>query len=84
MNAASCVQTEGIHSIRRKACGTDAEVDEKTSVLLCTLGAKQTRTNQDILNEALLEHLKRLARNGLFAPNRFSVQRRGATSSQSV
>jgi hypothetical protein len=36
------------------------KVDEKTYVRLCTLGAKQRRTNQDILNEALQEHLKRL------------------------
>jgi hypothetical protein len=35
-------------------------VDEKTYVRLCTLSAKLRRFNQDILNEALLEHLKRL------------------------
>ena len=36
------------------------KVDEKTYVRLCTIGAKQRRTNQDILNEALREYLKRL------------------------
>jgi predicted transcriptional regulator len=36
------------------------KVDEKTYVRLRTLGAKQRRTNQDILDEALQEHLKRL------------------------
>jgi hypothetical protein len=51
----------------RKASTTDGKppvaltlkVDDKTYVRLCTLGAKQRRTNQDILNEALQEHLKR-------------------------
>lgn len=37
------------------------KVDAKTYVHLCTLGAKQRRTNQDILNEALQEYLKRLS-----------------------
>jgi hypothetical protein len=36
------------------------KVDEKTYVRLCTLGATQRRTNQDILLEALQEHLKRV------------------------
>jgi hypothetical protein len=36
------------------------KVDEKTYVRLCTLHAKLRKTNQEILNEALLEHLKRL------------------------
>ncbi len=36
------------------------KVDEKTYVRLCTLGAEQRRTNQDILNEALQEHLRRV------------------------
>lgn len=36
------------------------KVDQHTYVRLCTLGATLRRTNQDILNEALQEHLKRL------------------------
>jgi len=54
-------------SSRKESTGTDAKpvaltlkVDEKTYVRLCTLGAKQRRTNQDILNEALQVYLKRL------------------------
>ena len=35
------------------------KVDQQTYVRLCTLGAIQRRTNQDILNDALQEHLKR-------------------------
>jgi biopolymer transport protein ExbD len=35
------------------------KVDQQTYVRLCTLGATERRTNQDILNEALQEHLKR-------------------------
>jgi hypothetical protein len=51
----------------KASTGTDAKpvaltlkVDEKTYVRLCTIGAKLRRTNQDILNEALQEYLKRL------------------------
>jgi len=54
-------------STRSASKATDAKpvaltlkVDEKTYVRLRTLGAKQRRTNQDILDEALQEHLKRL------------------------
>jgi hypothetical protein len=53
-------------SSRKTSTANDAKValtlkvDEKTYVRLCTLGAKQRRTNQNILNEALQEHLKRL------------------------
>ena len=36
------------------------KVDEKTYIRLCTLSAKLRCFNQDILNEALLEHLKRM------------------------
>jgi hypothetical protein len=36
------------------------KVDSKTYVRLCTLRAKERSTTQEILNEALLEHLKRL------------------------
>ena len=36
------------------------KVDEKTYVRLCTLRAKERSTTQEILNDALLEHLKRL------------------------
>jgi hypothetical protein len=52
---------------RGKASAMDAKpvaltlkVDQQTYVRLCTVGAKQRRTNQDIMNEALQEHLKRL------------------------
>jgi hypothetical protein len=52
---------------RTASTGTDAKlvaltlkVDEKTYVRLCTLGAKLRRWNQDILNDALQEHLRRL------------------------
>jgi hypothetical protein len=36
------------------------KVDKKTYVRLCTLRAKQMSTTQEILNDALVEHLKRL------------------------
>jgi hypothetical protein len=35
------------------------KVDQQTYERLCTLSAKQRRTNQDILNEALQEYLSR-------------------------
>jgi hypothetical protein len=36
------------------------KVDKKTYVRLCTLRAKEMSTTQKILNDALVEHLKRL------------------------
>lgn len=37
------------------------KVDDKAYVCLCTLGATQRRTNQDILREALHDYLERVA-----------------------
>jgi hypothetical protein len=38
------------------------KVDDETYVRLCTLGATQRRTNQDILREALDDYLERVAK----------------------
>jgi hypothetical protein len=38
------------------------KVDHDTYVRLCTLGATERRTNQDILQQALLEYLDRTER----------------------
>jgi hypothetical protein len=38
------------------------KVDDETYIRLCTLGATQRRTNQDILREALDDYLKRVAK----------------------
>jgi len=35
------------------------KVDQQTYIRLCTLGATQRRTNQDILTEALEQYLRR-------------------------
>jgi hypothetical protein len=37
-----------------EACRVDSKSDSVTYVRLCTLGATQRRTNQDILSEAVL------------------------------
>lgn len=38
------------------------KVDDETYIRLCTLGATQRRTNQDILREALDDYLERVAK----------------------
>jgi len=42
-----------------KPVALTVKVDSKTYVRLCTLGATQRRTNQDILNEAVQQYLDR-------------------------
>jgi hypothetical protein len=44
-----------------KPVALTVKVDDKTYVRLCTLGATQRRTNQDILREALRDYLERVA-----------------------
>jgi hypothetical protein len=44
----------------RKPVALTVKVDNKTYVRLCTLGATQRRTNQDILQEAVREYLDRV------------------------
>lgn len=45
-----------------KPVALTVKVDSKTYVRLCTLGATQRRTNQDILNEAVQLYLERKER----------------------
>lgn len=42
-----------------KPVALTVKVDDNTYVRLCTLGATQRRTNQDILHEALRDYLER-------------------------
>ncbi len=42
-----------------KPVALTVKVDSKTYVRLCTLGATQRRTNQDLLNEAVQQYLDR-------------------------
>ena len=42
-----------------KPVALTVKVDSKTYVRLCTLGATQRRTNQDLLSEALTQYLDR-------------------------
>jgi hypothetical protein len=46
---------------KSKPVALTLKVDDQTYVRLCTLGATQRRTNQDILREALHEYLDRVA-----------------------
>lgn len=46
---------------KSKPVALTLKVDDKTYVRLCTLGATQRRTNQDILREALHDYLERVA-----------------------
>jgi hypothetical protein len=46
---------------KSKPVALTVKVDDQTYVRLCTLGATQRRTNQDILREALHEYLERAA-----------------------
>ena len=46
---------------KSKPVALTVKVDGQTYVRLCTLGATQRRTNQDILREALDEYLNRVA-----------------------
>jgi hypothetical protein len=48
-------------SPKSKPVALTVKVDDKTYVRLCTLGATQRRTNQDILREALHDYLERVA-----------------------
>jgi len=48
-------------SPKSKPIALTVKVDDKTYVRLCTLGATQRRTNQDILHEALHDYLERVA-----------------------
>ncbi len=43
-----------------KPVALTVKVNQETYVRLCTLGATQRRTNQDILNEALEQYLDRV------------------------
>ena len=43
-----------------KPVALTVKVDDKTYVRLCTLRATQRRTNQDILQEAVQQHLDRV------------------------
>ena len=43
-----------------KPVALTVKVDSKTYVRLCTLGAKERRTNQDLLNEAVQQYLDRV------------------------
>ncbi|HVO61925.1 MAG TPA: hypothetical protein VMT53_13390 [Terriglobales bacterium] len=43
-----------------KPVALTVKVDNKTYVRLCTFGATQRRTNQDILREAVQEYLDRV------------------------
>jgi hypothetical protein len=45
-----------------KPVALTVKVDSETYVRLCTLGAIQRRTNQDILREALEQYLDRVGR----------------------
>lgn len=47
-------------SKREKPVALTLKVDGKTYVRLCTLGATQRRTNQDILREAVRQYLDRV------------------------
>ncbi len=44
---------------KAKPIALTVKVDNRTYVRLCTLGATQRRTNQDILREAVQEYLDR-------------------------
>ncbi|PWT89242.1 MAG: hypothetical protein C5B54_09255, partial [Acidobacteria bacterium] len=46
---------------KSKPVALTVKVDDETYVRLCTLGAIQRRTNQEILCEALHEYLERVA-----------------------
>jgi hypothetical protein len=43
-----------------KPVALTVKLDSKTYIRLCTLGATLRRTNQDLLKEAVQEHLDRL------------------------
>ena len=43
-----------------KPVALTVKVDNKTYVRICTLGATQRRTNQDILSEAVQQYLDRV------------------------
>jgi predicted transcriptional regulator len=43
--------------MKAKPVALTVKVDNKTYVRLCTLGATQRRTNQDILREAVQQYL---------------------------
>jgi len=45
-----------------KPVALTVKVDDDTYIRLCTLGATQRRTNQDILRQALHDYLERMAR----------------------
>jgi hypothetical protein len=47
-------------TVNAKPVALTVKVDNKTYVRLCTLGATQRRTNQDILREAVNEYLDRV------------------------
>ena len=47
-------------AIKAKLVALTVKVDNKTYVRLCTLGATQRRTNQDILREAVQQYLDRV------------------------
>ena len=44
-----------------KPVALTVKLDSKTYVRLCTLGATQRRTNQDILKEAVQQYLERVS-----------------------
>jgi hypothetical protein len=47
-------------TVNTKPVALTVKVDSETYVRLCTLGAIQRRTNQDILREALKQYLDRV------------------------
>ncbi len=49
-----------LKSAKPKPVALTVKVDDATYVRLCTLGAIQRRTNQDILREALHDYLDRV------------------------
>jgi hypothetical protein len=46
--------------LSEKPVALTVKVDDKTYIRLCTLGATQRRTNQDILREAVQQYLDRI------------------------
>jgi hypothetical protein len=46
--------------VETKPVALTVKLDSKTYVRLCTLGATQRRTNQDLLKEAVHEYLDRV------------------------
>ncbi len=58
----SVVLDDKATSPKSKPVALTVKVDDNTYIRLCTLGATQRRTNQDILREALHDYLERMTR----------------------